>query len=573
MLPEEPQSPGADPGAIAKVEALRREIQQLVVQGIESVRFELTRKCSLASGDKQSQTDFAKTIQGLANAYPPAERIYVIGADQNEKRFVPLENATEFDAANIHQILDKYLEPVPTFEVSVLEGDEGLQFAVIAVAADQARPIVAKVQAGDARAQFLQKGDIWIKKNTSLVRAYRDDLEKMYETRIEAEAERRAERRFADTRNGLEASFRLQFSTERRIPSSDLVFGPEAEYKAYIELLFANQDGLRFHMLLTTLRDLLIESWHSIDAYGTGNRDGPAFGAKVAIHIHTIFQPALKRLLHASLLLIKFDMYPEWFGHTVDLLVEVFAVCGKLSSLEAVATVLRSDEISQSAIATDLLLGGRLLAAYSTKKEHYQYLSPLLRRLVIPISKSTARKRTPFLFWPISRDVPGHDRIAHLWHEVVRPYWLDFFGSERSYLDAACHLEFILHLNSYLATEEPEGNKWVSQYRPDIEFGYWYTSDLWRYSLDPVVPLAEKIYENLAAGPSAAFLLDLSIEHTVFQKVFQPTDLSLTGNERQIFVSYLKKLVEWQARAAHTVNRFPLTTDWGPVLTPQLNGK
>src|SRR6266853_810985 len=195
MPPEEPPESNDQLRPSARVESLRREIQQLVAQGIESPCFELTRKCSLASRDKRSQTDFVKTIQGIANAYPPNERAYVIGADQKEKKFFPIENPQEFDSANVRQILEKYLEPPPTFEAWVVETDDAIKFAVIVLPADQPRPIVIRAQAGDDKTQFLERGDIWIKKDTGLTRANRDDLEKIYETRIEAEAERRAERR------------------------------------------------------------------------------------------------------------------------------------------------------------------------------------------------------------------------------------------------------------------------------------------------------------------------------------------------------------------------------------------
>jgi hypothetical protein len=285
------------------------------------------------------------------------------------------------------------------------------------------------------------------------------------------------------------------------------------------------------------------------------------------VHIHTIFQPALRRLQYTSLLLIKFGMYPEWFKSITNLLVEAFGVCLKLKRLEAAGTAMSVEDITQTSVARTVLESARLLAVYAIREGQYDYLSVVLRRLVTPVGRGSSRKREPLLFWPLRGDVPGHDRIAHLWHESVRPYWLDFFGSEESYFDAACQLELILHLNSYLATQEPEGVKWVSQFRADIDFGYWYTSDLWRYSLDAAAPLAERIYESLASGPSNAFLLDLSIEHTIFQKVFQPTELSVTGNEQQIFVSYLKHLLKWQAQAAMTANRFARITDWGPVLT------
>jgi hypothetical protein len=550
----------------SKVDYFRREIQNLVSQGIEVPEFELTRQCALANEKKQSQADFAKTIQGMANAYPPIQRVYVVGADRKEKRFFPVENEHEFDAANVRQILEKYLEPLPNFEALVLETDGGTRFAAIILAAEQPRPIVAKVQAGDDKTQFLQRGDIWIKKNTGLVRANRDDLEEIYRTRNEAEVERRAERRFAEMRNVFEASFRLQLSPERKIPSGDLVFGPEAEYAAYIESLLANQDGLRFAMLITVLRDFLVERWHSIDAY---DPEAPvktsAFESKVSDHLQNTFRPALRRLVYAGLLLIKFQIGVDLFKSAADLLVEVFGNCNRLAALPPPASNARTN---RATVALEPLVAGRVLAAYALRMERYHYLPRLLRQVVIPVCTNLTRKREPFLFWPVRMNVPGNDRIAYTWESAVRPNWLEFFGNEGSYLGAASHLEFLLRMNSYLATQRPEAARWVTKYRPDVEFGYWYTSDLWRYSLEPIVPLAEKIYENLPIGPDAAFLVDLSVEQGVFQKAFRPSEHSATGDEQRIFISYLEKLASWISEAAFSSGRVPYQTDWGPVLGP-----
>jgi hypothetical protein len=183
-----------------RIERLRAEIQRLVLQGIEAPEVEFTRTCGLGNADKQSQTDFAKTVQGISNAIPAIERVYVVGADQKEKRFLSLQNERDSDPANIRQILGKYLEPIPFFEVYVLTADDGTKFASVVLASEQLRPIVAKVdmQAPDGVREFLRKGDIWIKKNTRLERASRADLEMITRTHIEAESEKRAETRSAE---------------------------------------------------------------------------------------------------------------------------------------------------------------------------------------------------------------------------------------------------------------------------------------------------------------------------------------------------------------------------------------
>jgi len=556
----------------AKWEHLRREIEALVSKGMESPRFEFTRKCSLSANDRKSQADFAKTIQGMSNAYPAEERIYIVGADQRERKFYPLDNAREFDSANVRQILESLLEPTPLFETSVLDTELGDKYAAILLSAEQPRPILVKgdVGASDGKGRLLNRGEIWIKKNTGLDRATRDDVERMYEMRIEAEAERRAQQRFGHMREGVEASIRLQLSPERKIPSEDLVFGPDAEYQAYVLQLVANSDGLRLNMLLTTLSDLLIEKWYSLGAYDAeGALVQGDFNAKVREHLRNTYYPASRRLLFAGLLLMKYGAGSETLRRIGNLLAEAFEAPRKLTALPGPHDA--AGLVSTGTVALEPLLAARILATYAMRMEKYSHLPVLLQKNVHPVGSRDNRKRVPFLFWPLRMNVPGNDRIAYAFQNMVKPHWMGFFGSEQSFLDAACRLEFILHLNSFLACKNTDAQAWLAKFRPDLDFGYWYASDLWRYPLQSVVGLAEKLYENLAMGPDAPLLLDFSIEHGVFKKAFQPSELSLTGNEQNIFVAYLQKLVEWQASAAMSVPggfHLPEETDWGPILGP-----
>ncbi len=364
-----------------------------MTQGIESPVCELTRKCSLASADKKSQVDLAKTIQGLANALPPLERIYVVGADQREKKFYSLDNQREFDSANMRQVLAKYIEPVPKFESHLLETDDQAAFVAVVINSEQPRPVVARVDVHDSsgKTYLLQKGDIWIKKHTSLSKASLQDIVEMIETQIRAEAEHRAQQRFGDLRDGLEASIRLQSSTQRRIPSEDLVFGRDAEYQSYIEQLLADQDELRFRMLLTTLSDLLIEKWHTIGAYDIGAAYKiPSFEEDLTAHLQNIFQPAARRLVYAGLLLIKHDLYPNWFDRLANLLVPAFAACERLVAIRRPGIPLGAGRTA----ALEILMSARVLASYAIRSEKYTYVGDLLHnRWVKPISLRSAPQR------------------------------------------------------------------------------------------------------------------------------------------------------------------------------------
>ena len=354
-------------------------------------------------------------------------------------------------------------------------------------------------------------------------------------------------------------------------------------------------------MLMTTLRDISIEKWHSVKAYARETlqasesaanlaavlqrasspenaashalSEANALTASLTDHFRNNFNPSLRRLVYAGLLLCKYQLHAEYFNLVVELLAEVFRECDKLLGLPAPDTTVPEGWINRGTVGLELLLSARVLATYAVRTGHYEYLEPLLKQNVPPMAASNPAEQKPFLLWPLRLNVPGHDRIAYAWEHVARPYWLDFFGSEESYLGAACQLELVLHMNSYLATEIPEVANWLNLYRPHINFAYWYGSDLWRYSLNLIVPLAEKLYEALGQGPDAPFLLNFSMEQTIFQKAFRPSPQVITGEERPRFVNYLKALAGWQSQAALSSNRFPHQTYWGPVLEPLLRSK
>jgi hypothetical protein len=350
------------------------------------------------------------------------------------------------------------------------------------------------------------------------------------------------------------------------------ILTPEGTQK--IEQLVVSQDDLQFRVLITRLRDLLVERWHSLNGFDQeAPFKDPAFETKVEGHLRNLFYPALWKLVVAGFLLIKYGLNPDWFERVANLLIEVFGVSGKLAALPPPGARTPVGRPTRGTVGLQVLVGTRVLVTYAIRMSRYDYVPGLLKKYVNPIGSSTARKREPFLFWPLRMNVEGNDRIAYAWQAVVEPLWREFFGSEQSFVEAATQLEFILFLNSYLATKFPVAVQWIGQYRPDTDFAYWYGSDLWRYRLDAVVPLAEKIYENLALGPDAPLLLDFSVEHTVFQKAFSPSTSTTPEQRQEIFVQYLKELLRWQAQAAQSPGGFPHgEPNWGPVLGPVMRG-
>src|ERR1017187_10882657 len=89
----------------------RVEVEQIVTRGIEHPNYELKRSATISRDSLADRLDFVKLIQGLANADVEEERFIVIGADQKERKFYDVGNASEFDPAKLAQVISKYLDP------------------------------------------------------------------------------------------------------------------------------------------------------------------------------------------------------------------------------------------------------------------------------------------------------------------------------------------------------------------------------------------------------------------------------------------------------------------------------
>jgi hypothetical protein len=212
-----------------RIEEFRREIQTLVIQGVEHPRFEFKRSCSIVRENLEDRLDFIKLVQGVANADVTGERCIVIGADPKEKKWFTVSNGDEFDGATVSSVIAKYLDPVPRFQVfNNLQTDDGQPFVLFVLDADQPRPIVVKTEGPIPKSSGkvgLQIGQIWIKRDTGLQLATRSDLDAMYRLRMEEEAEDRARKRFKHF-SELSGTPHSIVTSPSRVPVRDLLVAP-----------------------------------------------------------------------------------------------------------------------------------------------------------------------------------------------------------------------------------------------------------------------------------------------------------------------------------------------------------
>lgn len=549
-----------------RVGRYREEVERLVREGIEHPRYELKREVPLTS--VEDKTVFAKLVQGLANANLSEERFIIIGGDQRLKQFFPVANAPDFDPANISQLLQKYLDPPPRFEVfPSLQTAEGCPFVLLVIDARQPKPILDKcdVQAPDGRF-LLHAGDIWIKADTRLRRTTRTDLDLMFRGRIEEESESRARRRFDDLRDQFLASQRFGQFSPPGLPQADLIYGDVQRFRLYALELIANGDDRRFRMLAELLRDLTVEEWHKLDAYSaSGISNWADFRAEVLVHEKDKFLPAMKALVEVGLLLVKHDAEVEWLERLLEILLDVFDSSRRLSKLEALAVLNRSEalQVGRFFPATEGAIGVRTLAIYCTWRQDYAALSRILKKFVKNLVQPE-RSLHPFSFWPIPYGIEMREGLnVFAWQHRVQSSWGEYFGNEEAYLRAATQLEFLLEFNSWLGVS-PEGKQWLVKYRPDLDMGY--GPDIVNLSLSATVPLAERIYEALQRGKDDMTLVQLTVEKSLLD-----SRLNIVPTERPLLLAaFIDYLLLLQARIARQLGRFPFQVDWGSKLGPLL---
>jgi hypothetical protein len=143
----------------------KEEVEKVVRDVGEHPLYELKRSCSFQT--LAEKIEFVKDIQSIATSRIQTEKFLVIGADAATKTFQPVQNLTEFDEAAVRQLLERYLNPVPDFELLQLTSSDGCPYVLFVVPKQKRRRILAKVTVEDSTGSknklLLRDGDLWTK--------------------------------------------------------------------------------------------------------------------------------------------------------------------------------------------------------------------------------------------------------------------------------------------------------------------------------------------------------------------------------------------------------------------------
>ncbi len=552
--PEEPPQPSE------RIQKYHAEVQLLVKQGGEQPRFEFKRTASLKRENLDDRFSFIKLLQGLANAEIDGERCVVIGADPKGKQFFPVSSIAEFDAAKISQVLTAYLDPLPLFNVYHLTTDNKEPFVLIVLEASQPRPIlvIKEGHTEDGR-ERLQVGEVWIKKNTGLVRATRADIDLMYKTIIEKEVEDRARRRLQHL---IEISpTQHAQAAASRCPDFALLVGPKNNLISFAEELMAGGDLRRFRMLVELAREPLIDGWDNLNVRGG---IVPADVKEVSTFFRDQFLPSLQSIVELAAVTIKYQAEVDsWLSPLTDLLVDAFDASRGLNWLKSQYMLQQSDALKWWQPGFEVYIAARTIAVYAVARKRHVYLEAILPKCVTRISiDDRSTSKTPILFWPfLGVEFPefADGRASYYWKARVASSWGKLFGNSSKFLEASSQLEFLLELNSHFGLNvlgDTNLEKLLLEDFSEVSFNY--LPDLYSQDLQATVPIAELLYDVFYSN--RAFPRHLAVDNRIFDRVLANMQPSA---RLQTYAGFLFHLKKWQSEYMfQALRRFAFFYTW-----------
>jgi hypothetical protein len=212
----------------------------------------------------------------------------------------------------------------------------GERYVLIVMNRVQHRPIATLVD-GEAPGKLrFRPGDIWVKENTRLKPATREDLDRMYEPRIEQEAAKRARIVFEHMK--AELGPELLSQAVLATPTPELLLGSRERLARFAQAMVSSGDPGRLKMLLEMARQILIEKWGLMLQRGSRTPYGVTDSDKqvLANFYQNEFLPALTSAVDLGIELIRFDAQTTWLGFIAGLLVDAFEASCEIDHLQAV---------------------------------------------------------------------------------------------------------------------------------------------------------------------------------------------------------------------------------------------
>jgi hypothetical protein len=436
------------------VERHRKSVIGLVSNGVEDDYVECKREWTLRREDRKAQLGFIKLAQSMANAPRSKESFLVIGADNKTKTFHDVTNCEEFDAAKVSDLLKQFLDPTPSVQVyNNFKTDDGKSFVLIVFPPNQMRPILINKDS-EFSGERIRKGDIWIKDGTGMNLATRRQIDRMYEERLEQDAENRARQRFAHLRDELE--LRVRSTTPSTLPNRSLLLTSRAELSGYIAEALSDSKILRLNMLVEVLRDILVVDWATRHRQVAGEITNTVEDFEA--YLINEIEPALIALTEIALITIKNRLDRRSIDLVAKVFEEHFNLVSKLSD-EGLNTQMSAINRKAWHTLMQVYFSARCISIYALSRQRKEYLRPIQDIVVhtyVPGGNYGRHLRPlqlfPFHFGNLIEELPelNNGLIQCTWELGVRGHFGAYFLGYEGFLEPGILHEAILELNSFL---------------------------------------------------------------------------------------------------------------------------
>ena len=457
------------------------------------------------------KAEFVKDFQSIANSTIPVDRekYLVVGADEATKTIVGCSHA-DYDEAGIRQLLETYLDPVPEFEVLRMTSSGGMDFVIVRIPHQPHRPFVARAAIRDNNRTYMEEGEIWVKpggENTGSTgkRRVRTRAEVLglidIEPRVQQAVAARLEQLVPQIR--LEERTRLQGST---FSSISALTATDEEFESYVEQLLSENRETQFNILIEKLRDRAVAVWEF-----QGDSSVSVTPEDVLRIKETEFLPAMRRLVHLGLLLIKFSGPLPWFNQIAGLLVEVFNASRQLRRrLPEVPSGLEVKSLEEHASYTvpawESLIAAYLMAGYELgRRNSSTYLATLFpRRVKYILGGYDEEPEAFYLFWPVTHRWGGPNRQRDLL--VLDRYGRGdrieaIAGGKEAMRIGVLQFDCLVDFHSVMSFSgqgEPETADYFDAVYPNVNTTFYphFTHE----HLQLVLPLVDKLWSALQTG-------------------------------------------------------------------------
>lgn len=522
------------------IDILAERIASSVLSGNEQPDVEMKNHITLS--DNYGISEFIKDIQSMANSPIVEEKLYVIGADEENRRFLSVSNLDEFDEEKIRQLLDKYLTPQITFKkYNFPINKEDLSvgyYVVIGIPKIQNPPyIIIKnltyIDENGKNKPCLREGDCWVRSggnigSTGRRLSLREDYDRMYREFIEINTEKRLNARSKVIMEEKNLKDNIVETNGLVHIREEIIYEDTDKFIKTIETWMLNDRSNYIDFLIKKISILVKREWGK-----TQHKEGIKLEEieELTYNLkYNIFIPCLSKLFHMCSIFIQYDRYIDMFEKICKSIYEINLLSKDFPEYGVSRIPNRkypTEHLSWTLLAFETAIIVESLGGLCVELKNYKFLNKLMSNSIcLDFDENRYKmKEKVIIFNRFYSDYGEPDYQKQGFTEYVNRRALNeleigrYVSRTDDFLNYLCLYECILEMNSYgLIKLVSDDHKWS------------YCPDFYRYNQDRIYSF---IYEAITRRHDAEFYNNL---------LFNQIKITENFNFEKFLVMYLQYL-------------------------------